>query len=281
MSGGARSLCLSHRALRPLTGPLVNRELNDLRQRRLPSLHEMRSRRHNVRNYPVDQQGALFREDVVDLATLGLKGRNYYNRSDNPPYHASIPGSLPGLYLRRSAAERLRQVNARLATMGLGLFVHDGLRPIEVQRYFHDVWMPARVREKHPDWTDAQVIEETERFWAKPSVDDNSPAPHATGGATDLTLQSLASGEHLYMGSIFDDVTEIAYTDHFEQDGNVHGFSDQEAQANRRVLYWTMTEAGFVNYFNEWWHFSWGDQMWAKISGVPAAHYGIAPIPGR
>jgi len=64
MSGGARSLCLSHRALRPLTGPLVNRELNDLRQRRLPSLHEMRSRRHNVRNYPVDQQGALFDEVV-------------------------------------------------------------------------------------------------------------------------------------------------------------------------------------------------------------------------
>jgi len=83
------------------------------------------------------------------------------------------------------------------------------------------------------------------------------------------------------MGSIFDDVTALAHTDHFEHKGTVASYSDAEAQANRRVLYWTMTEEGFVNYPNEWWHFCWGDQMWAKISGVPAAHYGIAPIPGR
>jgi D-alanyl-D-alanine dipeptidase len=41
-----------------------------------------------------------------------------------------------------------------------------------------------------------------------------------------------------------------------------------------------MTDAGFANYPNEWWHFSWGDQMWAKMAGERAAHYGLAPMPG-
>ena len=50
--------------------------------------------------------------------------------------------------------------------------------------------------------------------------------------------------------------------------------SDAEAQANRRLLYWVMTEAEFANNPTEWWHYSWGDQMWAKLAGQSAAHYG-------
>ncbi len=259
----------------------MNSALKELRSKSLPSLDEARARKANYRKYAIDKQNVLFGEATVDVTTLGLVGRNYYNRSDNPPYYTSVPGSLQGLYLRQSVATRLERVNARLALMGLGLFVHDCYRPIEVQRHFHDVWMPGDVREEHPDWTDAQVMEQTERYWAAPSVDDNSPAPHATGGATDLTLRFLASGELLYMGSIFDDVTAVAHTDHFERGENVTGYSDKEARANRRVLYWTMTDEGFVNNPTEWWHFSWGDQMWAKISGAAAAHYGIAASPGR
>ena len=50
--------------------------------------------------------------------------------------------------------------------------------------------------------------------------------------------------------------------------------SDEEARANRRILYWVMAEAGFANNPTEWWHYSWGDQMWAKLRGEPAALYG-------
>jgi zinc D-Ala-D-Ala dipeptidase len=82
-------------------------------------------------------------------------------------------------------------VNQRLSTMGLGLFVHDALRPIDAQRHFHDVGMPARVREKNPILNELEVMEETERYWANPSTDVSSPAPHATGSATDLTLYFL------------------------------------------------------------------------------------------
>jgi D-alanyl-D-alanine dipeptidase len=38
-----------------------------------------------------------------------------------------------------------------------------------------------------------------------------------------------------------------------------------------------MTEEGFAGLPDEWWHFSWGDQMWARLTSAPAAHYGLAP----
>mgnify|MGYP002078202664 FL=1 len=77
----------------------------------------------------------------------------------------------------------------------------------------------------------------------------------------------------LFMGGIFDDLTEEAWTDGFERKAIV-SMSDEEARSNRRLLYWAMTEAGFANNPTEWWHYSWGDQLWAKLGGHASAHYG-------
>jgi len=44
-------------------------------------------------------------------------------------------------------------------------------------------------------------------------------------------------------------------------------------------LHWVMTEEGFAGHPDEWWHFSWGDQLWAKLTGAPAALYGEAEAP--
>jgi D-alanyl-D-alanine dipeptidase len=123
-----------------------------------------------------------------------------------------------------------------------------------------------------------RLTEEVERYWAAPSGDENSPAPHATGAATDLTLR-WKDGENLWMGSLFDDVTALAARDRFESLApDNFSFSDQEARANRRLLHWLMTEQGFAGHPEEWWHFSWGDQLWAALTGTPAAHYGLAPV---
>jgi D-alanyl-D-alanine dipeptidase len=39
-----------------------------------------------------------------------------------------------------------------------------------------------------------------------------------------------------------------------------------------------MTEEGFAGHPEEWWHFSWGDQLWAALTNAPAAHYGLALV---
>ena len=49
----------------------------------------------------------------------------------------------------------------------------------------------------------------------------------------------------------------------------------EEQRRNRRVLVDAMQRAGFVNYPAEWWHFSYGDKMWAAYSNKRAALYDV------
>ena len=46
-------------------------------------------------------------------------------------------------------------------------------------------------------------------------------------------------------------------------------------QKNRRMLYNVMTAAGFTNLPSEWWHYDYGDNMWAQLTGGKAIYAGI------
>jgi D-alanyl-D-alanine dipeptidase len=215
---------------------------------------------------------------LVEARELGLEGENFYAGDRNPPYWHRVEGATDKLLLRRSVAEKLRQINRRAGDAGLELFLFDAWRPRAVQAYFHDVWMPRELQRRDPGLTGARLTEEVERYWSAPSADENSPAPHATGAAVDLTLR-WKDGETLWMGSLFDDVTKLAGRDRFESlAADNFSFSDQEARANRRLLHWLMTEEDFAGHPDEWWHFSWGDQMWAALTSASEAHYGLAPV---
>ena len=246
--------------------------------RPIPDLGRAKAARTGYRQHPVDIKNSLYSEPLVDLADYAIDGLNHFSRADNPPYHRAFPGAISRLLLRRRVAERLAAVDTVLQGAGLKLFVHDAWRPTAVQAYAHDIWMPERLKARDPTLEGAALIEAVEQYWARPTTDPASPSPHLTGGAVDLTLASTHSGQCLFMGSIFDDVTAIAHTDHYEMFDPV-SYSDEEARANRRRLYWAMTDAGFANQPFEWWHYSWGDQMWAKLTGVEAAFYGAASLP--
>lgn len=250
------------------------KNLQDLREKPLPDLSQARMAREHFRSHPINRQTPLYDEAMADAQSFGLSGENYYHSARNPPYWRRIDGAIPQLLLRASVGEKLAAVNAQLNKAGLELFVFDAWRPRAVQTYFHDVWMPGELQKRNPALTGDALIREVERYWARPSTDENSPAPHATGAAVDLTLR-WCGGEVLWMGSLFDDVTEIAHRDHFERDFDF-AFSHEEARANRRLLHWVMAEQGFAGHPDEWWHFSYGDQLWAALNGVAAAHYGEA-----
>lgn len=224
---------------------------------------------------PIDANALAHNEPLVRAEDFGLDGRNYYASERNPPYWAKAGGAIDVLLLREGVARRLQGVNARIGGVGLKLYLFDAWRPRAVQAYFHDVWMPAEVRRRAPHLNDAEVIAEVERYWAAPSESPARPAPHATGGAVDLSL-AWADGEPLFMGSLFDDASEIAATDHYERQAAAMSFSHEEARANRRLLYWLLLEAGFANHPEEWWHYSFGDQMWSALRGEGAALYGLA-----
>ena len=250
-------------------------QLEILRQKSIPDLAPAWEKRVGYRSHPLDPTHFLYSEPLVDLASLGIDGEAHYARPDNPPYYEVFPGAITEILSRASVAAKLQQIDQRLRTQGLKLFVHDAYRPRAIQVHGHEVWMPAQVRAQNPDWSDEQVQQEVAQYWAVPTSDPLSPAPHSTGAAVDLTIAVAANGHPLYMGSIFDDVSELAHTDYFEtrQDGS---YSALEARANRRLLYWLMTDAGFANTPQEWWHFTWGDQFWARQSDTAAAFYGQA-----
>jgi zinc D-Ala-D-Ala dipeptidase len=69
-------------------------------------------------------------------------------------------------------------------------------------------------------------------------------------------------------------VSALADPDYFE-----HNKGDSEHQRNRRILYWTMRgalihdDSGLVVNPTEWWHWSYGDQLWATLTEAPCAFF--------
>jgi D-alanyl-D-alanine dipeptidase len=252
----------------------MSHDLAEVKSKPVPSSADAQARKRGYREeVAIALEGEAAGEPCVEARAIGLAGDNHYFSAFNPPYHQRIPGSIEALYLRASVGEKLRGVNARLAPLGLELYLFDAWRPQAVQRYFHDVWFPAWLQARSPHLVGSSLREEVEKYWAAPTSSAVSPSPHSTGGAVDLTIRDIATRQSLFMGGLFDDVTEDAWTDSFERRPIV-SMSDEEAQANRRLLHWVMIEAGFANNPTEWWHYSWGDQMWARLSGQGAALFG-------
>ena len=76
------------------------------------------------------------------------------------------------------------------------------------------------------------------------------------------------------MGGMIDAINEISEPDHFCAAASG---TDQAIWHDRRCLLRSvMSEAGFVQHPNEWWHYSHGDQLWAWRSGADVAFYAEA-----
>ncbi len=153
-------------------------------------------------------------------------------------------GAHPGCFVREGVLDRL-ETAARLLPSKYGLAVFDAWRPMQLQR---DLFQEAYLDPKLP-----------EGFVELPSDDPATPPPHLTGGAVDVTL--TLNGHTLYLGTDFDAFTPDAHTAAFE---DTPGW----VRETRRILFWTMKEAGFVVAANEWWHFEYGTRRWAGICGT-------------
>ena len=183
--------------------------------------------------------------------------------------------------LRRGVVQRLLQAQAWLQQQqpAWRLAIFDGWRPLAVQRHMVD---HAIVQHCHLLGVDpavasprlAEIQAEVGRFWAPPSNDPTTPPPHSTGGAVDLTLAST-SGLVLDMGGAIDAIGAVSEPDHYAQQALANPQGPEALWSARRDLLKTaMMAAGFCQHPNEWWHFSWGDQLWAWRGGHQQAHYG-------
>jgi D-alanyl-D-alanine dipeptidase len=173
---------------------------------------------------------SLARLNLVDLATAvpGARFELRYATTNNftgavlPGYGAARP------LLRREAAAALARVERSLEAKGLALKVWDGYRPVRAT-----LGMVAWC-EKHgrTDLLDQGYIARRSR--------------HNQGVAIDLTVVESRTGRELEMGTPFDEFSMRAHT------ANAGGVP----AANRSILGDAMRHAGFVNFVDEWWHFS-------------------------
>lgn len=172
-----------------------------------------------------------------------------------PAYDGSdgIQGHYPPL-LRESAAARLLQAQENLPAP-LRLAVLDAWRPVAFQT--------ALVHHYGQTAASGGFVTIT--------TDPGLVPPHVSGGAVDLTLD--AGSGPLAIGSGFDEFSERAHLRSLEgPKPNLDGVL-------RRILFWSMVEAGFAPYQLEWWHFSFGDQNWAAYYGLESSLYAAATLP--
>ncbi|MDQ6634207.1 MAG: D-alanyl-D-alanine carboxypeptidase family protein [Gemmatimonadota bacterium] len=140
---------------------------------------------------------------------------------------------LPGYegnhaYLRREAASALARVARRAGREGYAVYVFDAYRPVRA--------------------TDAMVAW-TERVGRQDLITNGyiaSRSRHNLGLAIDLTIVDARSGSPLDMGTPFDTFSPAAHTAH----------AAGTTLENRLRLKRLMESEGFLNYDQEWWHYS-------------------------
>ncbi|MCQ4162308.1 D-alanyl-D-alanine dipeptidase [Roseomonas sp. GC11] len=130
----------------------------------------------------------------------------------------------PRALLLPLARERLFRARDAAARLGLRFRLFDAYRPVEAQ------------------WALWHAVED-KRFVSDP----RAGGLHPRGAAVDLTLNDIASGQDLPMGTGFD--ATLAESAHG------HAGVPVEDQRNRALLLGLMVAAGWEPYLLEWWHY--------------------------
>lgn len=203
-------------------------------------------------------------EKLVSLSSLGILCDSQY-------YAQGIDGALKDCYARETVASKLLDAQKHLPD-GLRFKIYDAYRPIEVQQRLWNYYRNC-IKIKEPGLTEEELDRKTGFFVSKPSFDADNPSLHNTGGAVDLTIVTK-DGYALNMGTLFDDFTDRAWTNHFE-DNYEKAEHNTEVRDNRRLLYDVMTRVGFTNLPSEWWHYDYGTKFWAYFTENRAIYKGI------
>lgn len=199
-------------------------------------------------------------EPLVDLSE--------YDFVLEPSYYNQGLSADKRMFLRKGVAEKLNDIQSKLKDYKFKIW--DGYRSRTVQNnIYQKFWTELKI--KNPDWSDERLKQEVGVFVTDPSSSKRIP-PHATGGAVDLTLVDL-QGRELDMGTEFDYFGVEAASLYYEDNA-----INDTIRENRKLLREAMVAAGFRSDKDEWWHFDYGNQIWAAALNMPHAIYGEAVL---
>ena len=181
-----------------------------------------------------------------------------------------LPGATSEFFARESLVSKLKQARM-LLPKGFSFVVWDAWRSLSTQHALFDKYKN-QILSENPDIDHGELIQRTSVYVSLPSADPLRPSPHNTGGSIDLTIADH-NGNLLEMGTDFDVFTNKAQTTFFERDDVSLTEKEKIYRDNRRLLFSAMISVGFTNYPEEWWHFDYGNQSWARTSGSQSALY--------
>lgn len=168
------------------------------------------------------------------------------------------------LYLRLTVAKMLAKANSFLPD-SVVFIVNDAWRPLSVQNRYFNLDLK-RYKKMFPSWDDKKLYAYTAKYVIPPN--DFRRAVHLTGAAIDLVL--MKNNRRLPMKSLG--------LEHSQRSETMFKQSQDYINRNRQLLFDVMAQAGFVNYPKEYWHYSYGDVMWAELTGNTTAIYGIKTL---
>tara|TARA_Y100001968_G_C19194308_1_gene636759 strand:+ start:156 stop:851 length:696 start_codon:yes stop_codon:yes gene_type:complete len=159
----------------------------------------------------------------------------------------------------------------------LRIAIFDAWRPIEVQAFMIEYTIKQQCKLKGINYYNREnnvvfklIVDEVNKFWAPSSFNPETPPPHSTGAAVDLTLFDV-NGKEIDMGGQIDSIGSSSQPDYY---ACLPGISSSLYHYRRSLLTRCMLHAGFVQHPTEWWHFSFGDQLWAWKNKYSEAFYG-------
>lgn len=164
------------------------------------------------------------------------------------------------VFLRCGAYERLKFAIEKLPR-NYYFKIYSAFRSLQQQT---DLWNNkyAQNKQENPSLSDNELVKLTRVFCADPR---NGFGGHQTGGAVDISLCDR-NGVDYDMGTKYSQTGDAVYT-------KAKGISPESVK-NRKILLNALQKSGFVNYPGEWWHFCYGDRMWAAYKGRKACFYG-------
>jgi zinc D-Ala-D-Ala dipeptidase len=175
----------------------------------------------------------------------------------------------PILFVRKSVYEKIIKVSEILFE-GINLVLIEGYRTLESQQKSWDTKFQ-KLKLENPTWVGEQIEQQVCLVVARPTPLTN----HHCGGAIDVTL-AFSDGTLLDMGTPYP--SEAMSADWYKKFPMFSNEITKKQKDNRQILRKAMETEAFVWYPGEWWHYCWGDRMWAVYSNQTECFYGPVEV---
>lgn len=181
----------------------------------------------------------------------------------NLMYEPSIKKDYKYL-VREEIVEKIGRISESLEKEGKQLIIRSAWRSFDHQRM---IWENkyAFMLKKHPKKTTKEIEELVSHFIAPPER-----SMHSTGGAVDGLIYDLKKSRVMDFGTnkgLDIDLNEKCFP--------YHPDISAKAKANRKLLIDLFEKEEFVCDMKEYWHFDYGNAVWATKMKKQYAFYGI------